>query len=64
MQKQNQTNTKNVERHATGARGTDLPPLFFTSLLANKTQIYYHIVPQTLILIYTISFFYCNHVLI
>jgi hypothetical protein len=30
----------------------------FTSLLANKTQIYYHIVPQTLILIYTISFFY------
>jgi hypothetical protein len=38
MQKQNQTNTKNVERHATGARGTDLPPLFFRTFCL---QIYF-----------------------
>jgi hypothetical protein len=44
------------------------PIILFTPLLANKTKICNHIVPQTLILIYTISclflfFFVGNHVL-
>ena len=38
MQKPNQTNTKNVERHVTDARGTDLPPLFFRTFCL---QIYF-----------------------
>ena len=50
---------------------TQLPIFIFTGLLANQTQICIHTVPQTLILIYTIScfclflfFFVDNHVLI
>ena len=48
---------------------TQQPIILFTSLLANKTLIYNHIVPQTLKLIYTILclflfFFVGNHVLI
>ena len=50
---------------------TQQPIFHFTGLLANKTQICIHIVPHTLILIYTISsfclflfFFVDNHVLI